>query len=86
MRTETITRTEANRYNMRKRCTYGVISDGCVGVWGDGTNERTAIESAKKYFRSNKKDFYREDENGKIEFNIDKIMHDCYMLRVENFA
>lgn len=38
----------AQGYNMSRGCSYGVISEGCVGYWGCGRTADGAIRNAKR--------------------------------------
>lgn len=51
MRIEKVEKDYAARYQQTKR--FGVISEGCIGVWGEGRTLKAAISDAKR----NQKEF-----------------------------
>lgn len=49
MKTEKITLAEAEKINQGKK--YGIISGGCLGVWGEGDTVEDATEEAVRIIR-----------------------------------
>lgn len=45
MKTEIVTKEYAEKFCQTKR--FGIISEGCTGIWGDGDTIEEAIEDAK---------------------------------------
>ena len=45
MKIEIVTAEYADKFNQTKK--FGIISDGCTGVWGEGDTIEDAIEDAK---------------------------------------
>lgn len=79
VKTEKISREQANRLSMDPKYRFGILSDGAIGVWGDGETEAQAAESAREYFRSEAKNFLDEDGN----FDLSALMSDCWVVEVE---
>jgi hypothetical protein len=44
MRTRTIDQTEASKINLTKK--YGIMGDGCDGIWGEGDTVEEAMTDA----------------------------------------
>ena len=47
MKTEIVTKEYAAKFSQTK--TFGVISEGCIGIWGEGDTIDVAIEDAKSH-------------------------------------
>ena len=45
MKIEIVTKEYADKFSQTKK--FGIISDGCTGVWGEGDTIEDAIEDAK---------------------------------------
>jgi hypothetical protein len=47
MKIEIITKETADKFCQTKK--FGIVSEGCIGIWGEGDSIDVAIEDAKSH-------------------------------------